>query len=191
MSQSKENAIRDKRTIDATKNNLMGPSGKFGTILHAFGNQVVSQGTGLFDTNYLEETIENDDVYTEYSPTLSEQEGTIAYRGEILDLQDENTYSEGIVFDGLSRGIHLEIMYWHLENEIKVTYKGFLVYHEIAGALNAYAPFDDWEKPIERLYISAKEKLKKTKIEKEKNIVEETKKRKNSFFQEMRLRWGI
>ena len=42
-----------------------------------------------------------------------------------------------------------------------------------------------------RLYISAKEKLKKTKIEKEKNIVEETKKRKNSFFQEMRLRWGI
>jgi len=37
MANHKENIIREKRTLEATKKNLMGPSGKFGVILQVFG----------------------------------------------------------------------------------------------------------------------------------------------------------
>ncbi len=161
MSDSKENVIREKRTIEATKKNLMGPSGKFGVILQAFGSPIMRQGTGLMDVNYLEDPY-GDEVYTEYEDTMSGG-GPVAYRDEILDMKDDYVYNEGLLFDGLSHGVHMDIIYWHAANEIKVNYKGYLVYHEIAGELSGYAPFPEWEQKIESIFRAARDKMKKLK----------------------------
>ena len=189
MSNDKENIIRDQRTIDATKKNLMGPSGKLGIILQAFGSPIIKQGTGLVDIGYLDNPYD-DYVHTDYSPTLSEQQGPIMHRDEILDLNDENIYNEGLIFDGLSRGLHVEIVYWHNINEIKVSYKGFEVYKEVAGELDGYAPFPDWENLIEKLYKSAKEKMKKIKKEQDAEMAEKIEIKKKDFWQKLRLKWG-
>lgn len=190
MSSQKESVIREKRTILATQKNLMGPSGKFGMILQAFGSSVMRQGSGLVDANFLQDPYE-DFVHTEYSPTASDQQGPVAYRDEILDSVDDYVYNEGLLFDGLSRGMHLEIVYWHATNEIKVSYRGFMVYKEIAGELEAYAPFPEWEDMIERLYKAAKEKTKNMKVAQEEVIAERVQRKKRDFWHQLKMRWGI
>jgi hypothetical protein len=190
MISHQENVIREKRTIEATKKNLMGPSGKFGTILQAFGAPVMRHGSGLFDVNYLDDPYE-DSPYTEYSSMMSDQVGPVAYKDELLMAGDENVYTEGLVFDGLSRGMHLDITYWHDTNEIKVSYRGHLVYHEVAGELNAYAPFPEWENLIERLSKAAKDRVKQMKEQKEVNLAERIHADKRAFWQRLRTRWGI
>jgi hypothetical protein len=182
--------IREKRTNLATKNNLMGPAGKLGTILQAFGHSITRQGSGLVDTSYLGDAY-GDDVYAEYETTASGQAGPLAYRDELLDFNDDNVYNEGLMFDGLSRGMHLEIVYWHATNEIKVSYRGFPVYHEIAGELERYAPFPEWEGLVERLHRAAKDKVKNIKVVEEAEAAERFGRRKENFWQQMRMKWGI
>jgi hypothetical protein len=190
MNRHQENVIREKRTIEATKKNFMGPSGRFGTILQAFGTPVIRQGSGLTDINYLDDPYENYS-YAEHSPMMSEQLGPISYKDELLVAGDDNVYTEGLVFDGLSRGMHLEIVYWHSTNEIKVSYRGHLVYHEVAGELNAYAPFPEWENLIERLSKAAKDRMKQIKEQQETNLAERVQASKGVFWQRLRTRWGI
>jgi hypothetical protein len=190
MTTQKENVIREKRTNLAVSKNLMGPSGKFGVILQAFGSPTLRQGSGLVDVNFLQSPYD-DYVYTEYSPTMSDQDGPIAYRDEILDQYDEALYNEGLHFDGLSRCMHIEIFYWHATNEIKVTYRGFQVYKEVAGELHSYAPFPDWEEMIEKLYRAAKERLKKSKVVHEVEVAEKVQAKKKQFWQMLRLKWGL
>lgn len=186
----KESVIREKRTIEATKKNLMGPAGKFGRILEAFGTAVIRQGSGMIDTNYLEDPFA-ESVHTEYASTLSGQNGPLAYKDEILDANDEFVVNEGLLFDGLGRGIHLEIKYWYATNEMTVSYRGYIVYKEIAGELSAYAPFPEWESATDTLYMAAKNKLSKTKKIDEQEMTEKINKKKKQFWQELRLRWGV
>lgn len=190
MSRQQENVIREKRTIEATKKNLMGPSGKFGQILQAFGSPVIRQGSGMVDANFMEDPYQ-DFVDTEYSPTLSDQNGPVAYRDELLYAGDDFVYNEGLMFDGLSRGMHLEIIYWHATNEIKVYYKGYMVYHEVAGELEAYAPFTEWEDLIDRIYRAARDRVKKMKQLQEVEVAEIVQTKKKAFWQKLRLKWGI
>lgn len=190
MSRQQENVIREKRTIEATKKNMMGPSGKLGQILMAFGTPIMRQGSGLVDAGFMSDPYE-DLVHTEYSPTMSGQEGPVSYRDELLDMGNDNVYNEGLLFDGLSRGMHLDITYWHATNEIKVHYKGYQVYHEIAGELAGYAPFPEWENLIERLDRAAKDKVKKLKREQEEAIAERVQAKKRAFWQRLRTQWGI
>lgn len=190
MSDQKENIIREKRTIEATKKNLIGPSGKFGVILQAFGTPIIRQGTGLFDITYMDGIYE-DHVYTEYESTASGQLGPVAYRDEILDMEDETIENEGLMFDGLSRGMHLEIIYWHADNKLKVSYKGYTVYLEIAGDLHGYAPFEEWEALIERLYKAARDRLKEIKSQKEAEMKAHIEKKKKDFWRNLRMRWGV
>jgi hypothetical protein len=190
MNKHKENTIREKRTIEATKKNLMGPSGKFGIILQAFGAPVVRQGTSLIDSTFLNDPYE-DDIYEEFSSTASGQQGPSAYRDEIKTADFENAYNEGLIFDGLSRGLHLEIVYWHADNQLKVSYKGYPVYVEVAGELEGYAPYEEWESIIERLHSAAKQKVKQNKTQQESEIAEKVQKRKKDFWQNLKMRWGI
>ena len=190
MSRKQENVIREKRIIEATKKNLMGPAGKFGIILQAYGTPIIKQGSSLFDQGFLNDMNE-DDVYTEYSSTLSGQNGPLAHRDEILYYQDEQIYNEGLIFDGLNRGFHLEIVYWDHENKLKVSYKGYVVYLEIAGELESYAPFDEWENIIDKIFINAKQKAKSIKIQKEKEISDHIQQKKKNFLKQIRLKWGI
>jgi hypothetical protein len=190
MNHKTENVIREQRTIEATKKNFMGAAGKFGTILHAYGSPIFRQGSSLMDVRHLDDPYA-DFVDTEYSSTMSGQRGPLVSRDEILELDDDFVQQQGLLFDGLSRGIHLEIVYWHDTNEIKVHYRGFLVYREVGGELGAYAPFKEWEDATERLYRAAKEKMKKITKQEAEWDEELAEVKKRSYFQELRMRWGI
>jgi hypothetical protein len=190
MTDSKENVIREKRTIEATKKNFMGPAGKFGVILRAFGSPIIRQGSGLFDEGFLDSG-DADQVHTEYSTTISGQQGPVVFRDEIKEFSDDYVFSEGHVFDGLSRGMHIEIIQKESTNELTVTYKGYVVYREVAGELDSYAPFPDWEDMIERLYRTAKERVKKLKKMQEEQISFRVDESKKSFWQRLRMRWGV
>lgn len=190
MSKQKENVIREQRTIEATKKNLMGPAGKFGIILQAYGTPVIRQGTSLVDSSFLEDPFE-DFIETEYSSTASGQRGPLAYRDEISNADTEHVYNEGLLFDGLSRGMHLEIVYWHYDSRLQVSYKGYPVYMEIAGELEAYAPTDEWENLIERLAKSGKEKLKSLKKQEEEELGKQIQEKKKTFLQRIKNKWGV
>lgn len=186
----KESAIREKRTIEATKKNLMGPSGKLGTICQYLGKPIIRQGNIYTDVGLLSDVYE-DSTDSEYETTLSEQQGPLVYRDEIQEYNEDFVQREGFVFDGLNNGLHLEIQFWIDSSKITTFYKGYLVYKEIAGELEAYAPFPDWENIVEKLYKTAKNKMKEVKeietAQTEKNLKE----MKKTFWQRLRLRWGI
>lgn len=182
-----EESIRQQRTIEAVKNNLMGNNGKLGIILSAYGTSIIRQNTDSPNYSWSEP---DDFVYTEYSPTLS-GEGPVAWRDEILESENDSITEEGVVFDGLSRGMHLEIIYWEAENEIKVSFKGHLVYREIAGQLEAYYPSPLWESHIDRLYKSAKDKVLRIKRENDQIMNEQILRKKESFWNLMRKKWGF
>ena len=113
------------------------------------------------------------------------------FSDKIEEATDDIVFHEGFVFDGLSRGLHIEIQYWMRNQKIEVTYKGYQVYKEIGGELFAYAPFDDWEDMIARLYKAAKPRSKELKEQREVEIGEKIQKRKNTFWERLRTRWGV
>ena len=79
-----------------------------------------------------------------------------------------NTEHLGWFFDGLNRGIHLEIKCLSEEGRLTVRYKGYQVYDESAGELLSYNPNEDWEKHVNKLFETAKIKEQKTKKEEKK-----------------------
>jgi len=186
----KENAIREKRTIEATKKNLMGPSGKLGIIVMSLGSPIIRQSSCYVDVSFLEDPYE-DDTDIEYASTASGQKGPVAWEDRISEDSDMMAQEEGFVFDGLSRGMHIEVKYWHRNNKLEVTYKGYEVYKEGGGELFAYAPFPEWEEMIERLYKSAKPKSKELKMLREVEVGQAIERRKRSFWERLRNRWGV
>jgi hypothetical protein len=190
MSKQKENVIREKRTIEATKKNLMGPSGKFGIILQAFGTPIIRQGTSFLDSSFLSDPFE-DYTNIEYASTASGQQGPVIYRDEILMSDIDNSYNEGLLFDGLSRGMHIEITYWHHSSKLQVYYKGYLVYLEMAGELEAYAPTEEWENLIEKLVKISKERIKLIKKQEEEEIEKKIQENKKSFVEKIKRKWAF
>lgn len=190
MNDQIENAIREQRTNQAISKNLMGPSGKFGIILEAFGLTITRQGSGLHNSNYLDDAYDQG-PYTEYESTMSGQLGPVVYQDEILDYDDGMISDEGLIFDGLSRGVHIEIIYWEVENEIKVSYRGNIVYWEIAGELESYAPNSDWEDIIERLFLVAKKRVKILRAEEEEINGKKIQQQKETFWQSLKSKWGL
>jgi hypothetical protein len=201
----KEKVIREKRTIEATKKNLMGPAGKIGIIVRALGDPIMAQGGSNIDTYYLEDPFE-DFSNVEYEKTLSGQNGPVAWTDDLIEneggagaIHEDNSNFLGYVFDGLSRGIHIEIQYIRQIDimtmrqiyTLKVHYKGYEVYKEVAGELDAYAPFPEWEDLILRLYKNAKEKHKSIKDQEYTDLIEVVDKKKASFLDRLRMRWGV
>lgn len=169
----RERAIKESRLYKATRDNLMGVAGKIGQIAKWLGTPVIRQGSGLVDTFYL------DDPFKLPDP-------------EEIKMADDDFHSiEGWMFQGLSRGMHLEIKYLFVDKSLTVDYKGFRVYTETAGELESYAPFPEWETLIERLYSQVKERKKSLEIvvkaEEEKSTLEKAK----NFVQMLRFKWGI
>lgn len=186
----KEKVIREKRTMEAVQKNLMGVSGKIGLIAKTFGYPIVRQGSGLNEATYLDDPYE-DFVDSEKASTISDQDGPEIWRDEIKDMGDDFSQEEGYVFDGLSRGMHLEIKFWHHNQKLEVSYKGYEVFKEVAGELHAYAPFPEWEDMIKRLYKVAKEESKRLKQYEEVEVGKDIEEKKRSFWQRIRYRWGV
>jgi len=172
-----EKVIQEKRTVEATKKNLMGVGGKLGMIARYLGDPIIQQGTSLFDL-------------------LDEQEP----KEEIPSFEDgDHTYHLGWIFDGLSRGMQIEIkLLAVVENGevvdyqgLKVAYKGYDVYQEESGELYGYAPFEDWEDMVDKLYKQARQSQK---VQEEKNNIMMEKQNevaKQSFIQTLRSKWGL
>ena len=103
----------------------------------------------------------------------------------------ETVYEIGWIYDGLNQGLHLEIKYSNPENKLTVYYKGYEVYREVSGELEAYAPFEEWENAIQELYKISKIRQKDKKEKDYINKKEIVKKIKLSFLEKLRMRWGI
>ena len=170
-----ENQIKEKRTIEASKKNLMGKNGKLGMILKHLGEPIVSQ-EGLFsDVSYFDHFWEDEDN-DESMQTFEE---------------DSLSHDVGRVWDGLSRGMHLEVQYMENKRELTVYEKGYLVYKESSGDLMCYVPKESWEEKINQLYDCAKniEKSKKKEDLNEHNQAAD--RAKKSWLWKIRDKWGI
>lgn len=171
----KEKRIKERRLIEAAEKNYLGANGKLGCICRYLGDSIKGEGSNLFDSyEHSFETWGDEDP--EELPTV--------------DL-DTSVYNLGYIFDGLNRGMHLEIKYLSYEKKLTCDYKGYQVYKEVAGNLECYAPFSEWETLIDNLYKITQTTARK----KKKQMAEEEKTKKLThavgFLQKLRERWGL
>lgn len=164
---AQERKLREQRTIEAIRKNLMGISGKLGTIARGLGYPIIRQGSVYFHESSLPDMFEFEE-------------------GEILMAEDQATSHEGYHFDGLSRGQHLEITY-RQDTRLKVYHKGYLVYDEIAGDLFTYTPHVSWEEIVDNLYPEAVKRLKG----RDNNMIEKVDRKVRQFIWELKTRWGL
>ena len=155
----KEKVIKDQRTIEASRKGFMGLGGKLGCVLKNLGQPIVSQHEGglMYHSTSLEDyaNMEVEDPYDLRGGTPEE----ILDQIEVMDMDETTIHSLGWMFDGLSRGMQLEIKYVTETNVLTVHYKGHMVYNEIGGELGAYAPMKEWEDCIEIGRASCRERV--------------------------------
>lgn len=173
--QRKIEEIQQRRTIEATKRDLMGPSGKLGRILKCFGSAIITQE--LEDPNWY--------GYVDYQEHISAAQ-------QLPEIpQDEwDTYHEGYHFDGYSRGMHLEIKYIRDDTELTVLYKGYEVYREVNGELLCYVP-GEWEKMVNTLEAQTKSIIKTMKSRDKKRSDYETKTMREKIIHYLKTKWGV
>jgi len=178
---SKESLIREKRTIEATRKNLLGPGGKLGIICKFLGSSITFHGG------------ESDPLWEDPYNTPMDFFGNEQIMEEmpVFDPEGGGLYEVGWVFDGLSRGIHMEVKYIDHEKRLTVTYKGYEVFVEIAGDLERYNPFPEWEDEIEKLHQEAIDKRKAQKKAEKAARQEDMMQKASDFLQKIRLKWGI
>lgn len=202
-----ENKIREKRILEATKKGLMGKNGKIGTVLRVLGQPIVNQSEGGFylDSNYINLGAHEDKKNLHEIQDAKELMKNIPIMGDensqrpsseewTNDMPDPIQFGFDIIgfyFEGLNRGMHLEIKYDEISSELLVYYKGFVVYKEIKGELLGYYPVDEWEKWIESLYKISKEKQRSEKEKEFEEAIIKSKKEKNEWWIKIKNKWGI
>ncbi|RDJ35613.1 MAG: hypothetical protein DWQ19_12410 [Crenarchaeota archaeon] len=203
----KERKIKEQRTIEASRKNFMGLDGQFGTILKNLGTPIVSQlsSGGNLDTIGVTRTEmpsafpEDNQDYCDI-PTMEVLTGGIPIddpdspewtNKENVLRQQVSTANIGWHFDGLNRGMHLEIKYLDSTSELSVYYKGYLVYKEEKGSLKTFVPDSEWEGWIQSLYQQAKKKENKHRKEEKEERIKIAQKNKESWLQRIRKNWGI
>lgn len=198
-----EKRIQEQRTIEANKKNLVGQNGKIGTVLKVFGQPIISQSEGgsYIDTNYIDTT----GTLEETEPNNSQE---LMKKIPIMDLDGNNrptseewaemeepvgfaTSTLGWHFDGLSRGMHMEIKYDDLRSELLLSYKGYPAYKETKGEIVCYVPNQEWEKWIDLLYKTAKEVRRRQQEEKFEQDIRQSEKNKSEWWRSMVSKWGF
>ena len=104
--------------------------------------------------------------------------------------EDASSYDIGYFFDGLSRGLHLEIVCHDYEGTIKVNYNGYCYYHEENNALSRYYPYEPLEKLIDSLYTVVEDKIQKKYVEMKKQEMKEAPVLEQIEIQKLREKWG-
>lgn len=166
------NRLKEQRTLEAMRKNLMGTAGKFYAIARIIGNPIIDQ-SGLYDA-------------TMFAGIPQEEP-----EDEIKEFDDDASMKLGYMFDGLSRGMHLEIVCREDENKILVNFKGYKVYEESNNHLEAYAPFDEWENLVDKLFNLAQNQKKELKPIFQNIRDAQAQKEQKGFLTKLRLRWGI
>ena len=180
--------IKEQRLGEATKKGLTGPTGKIGVVLRVLGSPIVSQTE---DASYLnldgeEENegipiMEVEGVRRPEGPEWSDDPRTATHYG---------IHEIGRHFDGLGRGMHLEIFYKDESSEISLYHRGYLVYREIQGDIQCYVPSDEWEGWISSLFKVAKKNQREKKEIEFQERVQSAEKAKQSWVRDIVSRWG-
>lgn len=188
----KEKVIKELRTIRAAKKELMGLDGKLAFICKYLGSVISRQGSAYMDVDFLEDPYDVDHYDASYEQTMGEGNiGPMTDPGKLLDYDGGFISEEGLLFDGLKWGMHLEITHNFLDKKIAATFKGYRVYEEIAGDLQCYVPIDEWEDMVDRLYKVAKDRKKKNEPIRAAELELKIQEKKKGFFQKLMERWGI
>lgn len=202
-----ENEIREKRILEATKKGIIGKNGKIGTVLRMLGQPIVNQSEGGFfvDSNYIDlegneeerniHEISNPVELMKNIPIMSIEQSSRPQSQEWeTNMPEAKEYGIDVIgyhFDGLSRGMHLEIKYDEITSELLVYYKGYTVYKEIKGELLGYRPIDEWENWIDSLFKIAKEKQRYIKEKEFEESIVQNKKEKENWWNKLRDKWGV
>ena len=211
-----EKKIQEQRSVEATTKKLMGFKGKLGIIVRNLGQPLIDQSTG--GPNISVRTLE--DFYAPYDDSspyelksgmakdiqdqipimnipnpitgepMEEPSGT-EWQERNRNHEDCNIETIGWHFDGLSRGIHLEISYLEGKKELITYYKGSEVYREVGGELEAYIPDKEWEYYVERLYAVAKGLDKSRQQQERTEEIIEAQKEKTKWWTEIKRKWGL
>jgi hypothetical protein len=207
--QEYEQQIQQQRTEEAEKKGFLGQDGKIAIVLRNLGQPIMldAPGGGLVDTNYLDdpydvESIEESTTAEELRDRMPMQQilnadGTDPSPGgepdwrENPDTEFHNPVAIGYHFDGLSRGMHLEIKYEEDTNIFSVHYKGHEVYREVKGNLMAYFPVPEWEEWIERLFKIAKPIELQKRSDFAQQEAQEIMEEKTSWLESLKKRWGM
>lgn len=202
-----EKAIKERRTIEATHKRLMGASGKLGIIVQNLGEPIISQTQDMSVYDMLSsddydgslkggtpEEINNEiptsAIFADDAETVLEPPTGHGWR-DAPDMHISYTREIGWYFNGLSRGMNLEIKYIDLEKKLTVMYEGTCVYQEAFGELERYVPHEVWEDKIERLFKVAKDVAKQNRKIKKDTLVEDGKKAQKNWLQKMKEKWGF
>lgn len=198
-----EEKIREKRTIEANKKGFVGQAGKIGLVLKMFGEPIIAQteGGGYIDTNYIDlrnenliDEPKNNSEYMQQIPLMDMEENQRPEGNEWTEMPDGSSFGTqqiGWHFDGLSRGMHMEIKYDEFTTEFILTYRGFVAYKEIKGEIFSYVPNQEWEGWIESLYKKAKEKQRRMKEVEFENQIKFSEQKKQAWWRQMKSRWGL
>lgn len=158
--------IREQRENEAKKKNLSGYNGKIAIILRYLGCPIVEQSMP--------------DVSTMYG------------NQEIFEYEEEcGQWIVGRIFDGLSMGVNIEIIYHDISGELTLTYNGYMVYQEVSSKLECYVPFETWEKHVDYFYQMAKQrgKIVEKKLDKhEEGLIT---KATNKMMAYLKEKWGF
>jgi len=199
-----EKRLKEQRTIQATDKNLMGISGKLGTIVKYLGQPIVLQHDGAMGElmGYTSNTLDyhwlgnqDDEIPTmEIVDALGEpvQEPQSAEWGKKNAIRQAWNISHlGWHFDGLSRSMHLEIKFLEDESELTVHYNGYMVFKEVGGELMMYTPFDEWELKINTLFNSARRLKDNDRKQEKQERIESAKIAKETWLEKLKKTWGL
>lgn len=185
-----EARIKEQRLAEATKKGLIGQAGKIGTVLKFLGSPIISQSEAT--------------IFLDTQGTGEEQEGIPvmdidgATRPEGSEWSDAEIYPTpfnirpiGFHFDGLNRGMHLEILYKEDSSEMIVYYRGVCVFKEVQGDLLCYVPNIEWEGWISSLFKIAKKTQREEKEREFQEKVKDAEVAKSSWLRDLASRWGF
>lgn len=184
-----EARIKETRLAEATKKGLTGPTGKIGTVLRMLGSPIIGQteGVSYLDLDGREEdegmpVMDIEGVQRPIGPEWSDAEVVPTPYG---------IHELGRHFDGLARGMHMEIMYKEESSEMSLYHRGYLAYRETQGDLQCYVPSDEWEGWISSLFKVAKKEQRREKEKEFEARAGEAERAKGSWLRDIASRWGI
>lgn len=194
------------RTVQAINEGWMGFDGKLGVIAQQLGDPIMSNYSishegGLdytdFSTYSLEDegSIEDAKNYDEMLAKMPmiEDEYIGVLEGGIWSNRKKTKMNTGLIgwnFDGLSRGMHLEIRCLIEDAKIVVYYQGYKVYEEEGSKLLRLNP-NGWEELVERLYPTAKKKQRKQVTKRNEERKAEAQNEVKGMLQRIKELWGL
>jgi len=149
------------RKLEAAQKDI---AGKLRTVVEIFGDPITRQ---------VESTFILPDLWELEQPEMNEMD------------EDVSISEIGKVYDGLRQGLHFWIKYDMVMDELKASWKGYDVYHEVDGEVECYVPFPEWEDNLNGLCINA------IKLKKQRRKPEISEKEKSNFLGKLRKFWGL